>query len=119
MILRLSTPGLPFVTHGVMAVIATIVGFTHLLARLDNPALAQAVTALLGYFYARRQAAYDLQRLKRKALIVRLPERHRDQITPRGWRVAMLFAQAYRRIFAPGLAELDPRLPIVPSTEAI
>ena len=50
-------------------------------------------------------------RLKRKGLIVRLPGHHRYQLTPLGRRVAVLFTKVYGRVLAPGLAELDPRLP--------
>ena len=43
--------------------------------------------------------------------IVRLPGHHRYQLTPMGRRVAVLFTKVYGRVLAPGLAELDPRLP--------
>ncbi len=69
-------PGLPFGDPRVMAVLAAVVGFTHLLAGFDNPALVSAVTTLLGRPYTSRQATYDLRRLKRKGLIVRLPGHH-------------------------------------------
>lgn len=94
-----------------MAVMAAIVGFTHLLAGFDNPTLVRVVGTLLGCPYTSRQATYDLRRLKRKGLIVRLPGHHRYQLTPRGRRVAVLFTKVYGRVLAPGLAELDPRLP--------
>jgi hypothetical protein len=58
-----------------------VVGFTHLLAGFDNPALVRAVTVLLGCPYTSRQASDDLRRLKRKAIIVRLPGHHRCQLT--------------------------------------
>ena len=61
--------------------------------------------------YTSRQATYDLRRLRRKGLIVRLPGHHRYQLTPLGRRVAVLFTKVYGRVLAPGLAELDPRLP--------
>ena len=104
-------PGLPFGDPRVMAVLAAVIGFTHLLAGFDNPALVRAVTTLLGRSYTSRQATYDLRRLKRKGLIVRLPGHHRYQLTPVGRRVAVLFTKVYGRVLAPGLAELDPRLP--------
>ena len=94
-----------------MAVLAAIVGFTHLLAGFDNPTLVSAVTTVLGRPYTSRQATYDLRRLKRKGLIVRLSGHHRYQLTPLGRRVAVLFTKVYGRVLAPGLAELDPRLP--------
>ena len=67
-------PALRFGEPRVMAVMAPIVGFTHLLAGFDNPALVQLVGALLDQPYTSRQATYDLRRLKRKGLIVRLPD---------------------------------------------
>jgi hypothetical protein len=75
-------PGLRFGDPRVMAVLAAIVGFTHLLAGFDNPTLVRLVTSLLDAPYTSRQATYDLRRLKRKGLIVRLPGRHRYQLTP-------------------------------------
>jgi hypothetical protein len=58
-----------------------------------------------------RQATYDLRRLRRKALITRLPGSHRYQLTPFGRRVAVLFTKAHGRVLAPGLALLDPVIP--------
>ncbi|MGB8503943.1 hypothetical protein [Mycobacterium sp.] len=104
-------PGLRFGDPRVMAVMAATVGFTHLLAGFDNPALVGAVGTLLGRPYTSRQATNDLRRLKCKGLIVRLPGHHRYQLTPLGRRVAVLFTKVYGRVLAPGLAELDPRLP--------
>ena len=63
-------PALPFGDPRVMAVMAAIVGFTHLLAGFDNPTMVRAVSALLEGPYTSRQATYDLRRLKRKGLIV-------------------------------------------------
>ena len=104
-------PGLPFGDPRVMALLTAIIGFTHVLAGFDNPSLVRAVTALLGRSYTSRQATYDLRRLKRKGLIVRLPGHHRYQLTPLGRRVAVLFTKVYGRVLAPGLAELDQRFP--------
>jgi hypothetical protein len=104
-------PALRFGQPRVMAVMAAIVGFTHLIAGFDNPTLGRLVAALLVQPYNSQQATYDLRRLKRKGLIVRLPGQHRYQFTPRGRRVAVLFTKTYGRVLAPGLAALDPRLP--------
>jgi hypothetical protein len=104
-------PALPFGDPRVMAVMAAVVGFTHLLSGFDNPTLVQAVGTVLGCSYTSRQATYDLRRLKRKELIVRLPGHHRYQLTPLGRRVAVLFTKVYGRVLAPGLATLDPGLP--------
>ena len=104
-------PALRFGDPRVMAVMAAIVGFTHLLAGYDNPTLTRLVGTLLDQPYTSRQATYDLRRLKRKELIVRLPGRHRYQLTPLGRRVAVLFTKTYGRVLAPGLTALDPHLP--------
>jgi hypothetical protein len=104
-------PGLRFGDPRVMAVLAATVGFTHLLAGFDNRALTDRVAALLDQPYTSRQASYDLRRLRRKGLIVRLVGTHRYQLTPLGRKVAVLFTKTYNRILAPGLSTLDPQLP--------
>jgi len=73
--------------------------------------LVKLVAGLWDHYYSSRQATYDLRRLRRKALITRLPRSHRYQLTPLGRRVAVLFTKAHGRVLAPGLALLDPVLP--------
>jgi hypothetical protein len=97
---------------------AAVVGFTHLLTGFDNPTLVRLVTTLLDGPYSSRQATYDLRRLRRKGLIIRMHGSHRYQLAPLGRRVAMLFAKAYGRVLAPGLAALDPQLPEALSTRS-
>jgi hypothetical protein len=58
-----------------------------------------------------RQATYDLRRLKRKGLILKISHSHRYQLTDLGRRVAVLFTKTYGRVLAPGLIVLDPQLP--------
>jgi hypothetical protein len=84
-----------------MAVMAAIIGFSHLLAGFDNAALVQLAGTSLDRPYTSRQATYDLRRLKRKGLIVRLAGSHRYQLTPLGRRVAVLFTKAYGRVPCP------------------
>ena len=102
-------PGLRFGDARVMAVLAAIVGFVHLIAGFDSRSLTSRVAALLDMPYSSRQATYDL-RLRRKGIIVRLPGHHRYQLTPLGRRVAVQFTKAYGRVLAPGLTMLDPTL---------
>jgi hypothetical protein len=111
-------PGLRFGDPRVVAVMAAIVGFTHLLAGFDNPTLVRLTGTLLDAPYTSRQATYDLRRLKRKGLIIRIPGRHRYHVTPLGRRVAVLFTKAYGRVLTPGLAALDPHLPKELSTRS-
>jgi hypothetical protein len=74
--------------------------------------MVERVGALLDEIpYSCRQATYDLRRLKRKGLIVKIPRSHRYQLTDLGRRAAVLFTKTYARVLAPGLTALDPRLP--------
>jgi hypothetical protein len=104
-------PALRFGDDRVMALMAAITGFCHLITGFDNRALTQRMRALLSEDYSSRQATYDLRRLRRKQIIRRIPGSHRYQLTPSGRAVAVLFTKAYGRILGPGLAALDPQLP--------
>jgi hypothetical protein len=103
-------PGLRFGDARVMAVLAAVVGFVHLVAGFDNHGMASRVAVLLDMPYGSRQATYDLRRLRRKGLIIRLPGHHRYQLTPLGRQVAVLFTKAHGRVLTPGLTMLDPGL---------
>jgi hypothetical protein len=94
-----------------MAALAAVVGFPHVLAGFDHPTLVRLVATLIDAPYTSRQATYDLRRLKRKGLAIRVPGSHRYQLIPFGRRVAVLFTKTYTRVLAPGLAALDPHLP--------
>ncbi len=104
-------PALRFGDARVMALMAAITGFCHLITGFDNHALAQRMRSLLDEGYSSRQATYDLRRLRRKQIIYRIEGSHRYQLTPAGRAVAVLFTKAYGRILGPGLAALDPQLP--------
>lgn len=106
----LYSPGLRFADPRVMAVLATLVGFCHLIAGVRNQDLVNGVRALLNTSYTPRQATYDLRRLKRKGLIVKAAHAHRYQLTPLGRRVAVLFTKVHARVLAPGLTAFDPDL---------
>ena len=107
----LYAPGLPFGEARVMALLAALVGFCHLVAGFCNRQLVDRVAALGVAAYSTRQATYDLRRLKRKGLIVKLAHTHRYQLSSLGRRVAVLFTKIYGRVLAPGLSAVDPRLP--------
>jgi hypothetical protein len=103
--------GLRFGDARVMAVLASLVGFCHTLAGFTNRELVERTGALLQVPYTSRSATYDLRRLKRKGFIVKVPHKHRYQLTSFGRRVAVLFTKTYGRVLAPGLTALDPCLP--------
>jgi hypothetical protein len=107
----LHAPALAFGDPRVMALLAALVLFTHALDGFDNRQLVKLVSRFWDQPYSSRQATYDLRRLRRKAMITRLPHSHRYQLTPFGRRVAVLFTKAHGRVLAPGFALLDPTLP--------
>jgi hypothetical protein len=53
-------PALRFGDYRVMALMAAIAGFCHLITGFDNRALTQRMRSLLGEDYSTRQATYDL-----------------------------------------------------------
>lgn len=107
----LHAPGLRFGDPRVMALLAAMVGFTHLLAGFTNRQLVGLVATLLDASYSSRQATYDLRRLRRKGLIARIPGTFRYQLTADGRRVAVLFTKAHGRVLTPSLAACDLALP--------
>jgi hypothetical protein len=98
----LHAPGLRFGDPRVMALLAALVRFAYLLSGFTNRQLVGLVTAMLDTGYTSRQATYDLRRLRRKGLIVRIPGTFRYQLTPTGRAVAVLFTKAYGRVLTPG-----------------
>jgi hypothetical protein len=104
-------PALRFGDPRVMALMSAVVGFGHLLDGFDNRALVALMSGLLPTGYTSRQATYDLRRLRRNQLIIRLPASNRYQLTEIGRAIAVLFTKTYGRVLGPGLAVLDPRLP--------
>ncbi|TME21699.1 MAG: hypothetical protein E6I75_30815 [Chloroflexi bacterium] len=107
----LHAPALAFGDPRVMALLSALVLFTHVLEGFSNRQLVKLVARLWDQPYSSRQATYDLRRLRRKALITRMPHSHRYQLTPFGRRAAVLFTKAHTRVLAPGFALLDPLLP--------
>src|SRR5207302_8169391 len=107
----LHAPALAFGDPRVMALLASLVHFSHVLAGFTIQQLVELMASLWDQPYSSRQATYDLRRLRRKGLITRLPCSQRYQLTGFGRRVAVLFTKAHGRVLAPGLALLDPTLP--------
>ena len=81
-----------------------MVGF----AGFDNKAPLRPVPALLDGPYGSPQATCDL---RRKNIIVRIPNTNRYQLIPLGRSVASIFTKTCGRVLAPGLVEFDLCLP--------
>jgi hypothetical protein len=103
-------PGLRFGDPRVMALLASLCAFSHLLEGLTNRSLRRLVAELIPD-YTPRQMTYDLRRLRRKGFIERVPRSQRYTLTADGRRLAVFFTKTYTRILCPSLAELDPALP--------
>lgn len=104
-------PGLRFGDPRVMALLAALCSFSHLLEGLTNRSLRALVAGLIPD-YTTRQMTYDLRRLRRKGLIARVPRSQRYELTANGRRLAVFFTKTYTRVVNPSLAELDPKLPV-------
>jgi hypothetical protein len=104
-------PGMRFGDPRVMAVLAALVGFCHLVDGFTSRGLVARVAGLLDDPYSARQATYDLRRLRRKGLIAKRPGHRRYQLTDTGRRTSVLFTKTYGRVLTPGLTVLHPDLP--------
>ncbi|AQZ63185.1 unnamed protein product [[Actinomadura] parvosata subsp. kistnae] len=103
----LRAPGLRFGDPRVMALLATLATFGHLIGGLTNATLVAAMQPQLDHPYTRQQATYDLRRLRRKGLIERLPGHNRYRITPYGRQIACFFTKLSARVVVPTLTDLD------------
>jgi hypothetical protein len=61
--------------------------------------------------YTRGRMTYDLRRLRRKGIILRIPGKNRYQLTQLGRRVAIFMTKSYGRLVRPVLDRLDPAFP--------
>jgi hypothetical protein len=101
-------PALRFGDPRVMALLQTIIGFTHLPQGFRNRDLRPQVEALLGQPYTTAQMTYDLRRLRLKGVIHRIPKTHRYTATSYGLKVAFFFSKLYLRILRPQWNALLP-----------
>lgn len=107
----LPAPGLRFGDPRVVALLASLACFSHVVAGFTNATLRTLVATHLGRPYSARQMTYDLRRLRRKGLIVRVGGSHSYRLTQHGRRLCLFFTKTYVRIVTPSLAYLDPALP--------
>jgi hypothetical protein len=102
----LRAPGMRFGDPRVMALLASISAFTHVLGGITNAALRARMAALWQPGYTTSQATYDLGRLTRNGFLTRDPHTNRYRITPHGQRIAHLFTRVAARIVVPTLTQL-------------
>jgi len=118
----LRAPGLRFGDPRVMALLASVASFSHVVGGLTNPGLCKLMTGLYDADYGSRKATYDLRRLRRKGFIERIPQTNTYRLTPRGRRIACLFTKVGARVVLPTLTALEaaprPRAPAPPPVVA-
>jgi hypothetical protein len=94
----------------VMALLACLCSFQHLIAGLTNRTLRELIGGIIPSD-SRQQMTYDLRRLRHKGLIHRVPHSQRYELTDHGRTIAVFFTKTYVRILNPSHGELDPTLP--------
>lgn len=90
---------------GALAMVGNTLGFT-------NKSLRAQVSALLGADYRIGQMSYDLSRLTRKGLILRIPKTNTYTLTGDGIRIAIFYTKVHDRLFGPLCAADQPPAPI-------
>ena len=107
-------PGLRFGDPRTTALMAALFLMSHIAVGFANRHLRRHVAELLDPLvsYGSRQMTYDLRRLRRKGLIVRIPGSHRYRPTPLGLQAAAFFTKLDARLFRPASAAMDTRDPV-------
>jgi hypothetical protein len=107
------TPGLRLDDPRLLAVLQALTCFLHLVGRAcfrTGELLDDVRRALDNPEYGLSQLRYDLGKLRGKGLVMRLPGTQSYQLSPEGYRVAVLYQKLYHRLYAPLTAGLlDPQ----------
>jgi hypothetical protein len=78
---------------------------------ITNKSLRALMTGLLGQPYPMSRASYDLTRLRRNGLIVRVNGRNRYRLTDDGLAFAIFYTKVHNRVLRPLLATDRPQAP--------
>jgi hypothetical protein len=99
-------PGLRFGEPRVMALLASVAAFAHLIGGLTNRSLRTHMSAHWRTEYTSAQASYDLRRLRLKGFIERIDGTNTYRVTTHGLRIAAFFTQLAARVVVPTLTQL-------------
>ena len=114
------TPGLRLDDPRLLALLQALTCCVHLVGRgsfRTADLLGDMQRLLHRPDYRLSQLRYDLAKLRAKGLVLRLPRTQRYQLTPPGYRLAVLYQKLYHRLYGPltaGILTPDPadaRLP--------
>jgi len=104
-------PGLRFGDPRVQALAGALANMLCAVTGITNKSLRALMTGLLGVPYTMNQASYDLARLSRNELIIRVPHRNRYALTPDGLRFAIFYTKVHDRLLRPLMASDQPQAP--------
>lgn len=76
-----------------MALLATLGQYGLQVHGFRHRDMRRLIEPLLGRSYTAHQMTYDLLRLRRRGLVVRVPGTHRYLVTPLGLRISYLFTK--------------------------
>jgi hypothetical protein len=99
-------PGLRFGDPRVMALLASVAAFAHVIGGLTNKTLRAHMTVHWRPDYTSAQASYDLRRLRLKGFIERIDGTNTYRVTAHGLRIAAFFTQLAARVVVPTLTQL-------------
>jgi hypothetical protein len=98
------TPGLRVDDVRLLAVLQALTSFAYLLGKgcfRTRDLLGDVRRALDNPDYRLSQLRYDLGKLRGKGLVGRLPGTQRYELTPEGYRLAVLYQKLYHRLYGP------------------
>lgn len=110
--------GLRLAEPRAQALLAALVVFRLVPRGFSNPEWRAVLAPLLGLAPEQLtpgQMTYHLRRLRLHGLIERLPRQHRYQVTAQGWRLALFCTRTVNRLLRPGLAQVLPSTPPMPT----
>jgi hypothetical protein len=99
-------PGLRFGDPRIMALLASVASFAHVIGGLTNKALRAQMAVLWQPGYTSAQATYDLRRLRLKGFVERVTGTNTYRVTAHGLRTAAFFTQLAARVVVPVLTDL-------------
>ena len=106
------TPALRWGDPRVMALFSAICSFAAAPEGFTNRNLRPRVAILQASDeYTTSQMGYDLRRLRKNGIIVRVPKSHRYMLTAQGRKIALFMTKTYVRVVRPVFQRLDPSLP--------
>ncbi len=104
-------PALRFGDLRVQALAGALAGMLLAVTGITNQTLRGWMTGLLGRPYSMNQASYDLARLARNELIIRIPGHNRYVLTHDGLLFAHLYTKIYDHVLRPLMTTDRPNAP--------